>query len=94
MLLPRSSSRQRIRHEVSRVAWKPLDEITAMYASHHDWLCKVREMLPVVEAKRRLVTLVRESPDAPWAVAFKASGLEAGLVEPELEGPPSKKPRA
>ncbi len=30
-------------HEVKRVAWKDLDSITAMYASHHDWLRKVRD---------------------------------------------------
>ena len=32
-------------HEVAGVAWKDMDSITAMYASHYDWLCIVRERL-------------------------------------------------
>jgi 8-oxo-dGTP pyrophosphatase MutT (NUDIX family) len=36
-------------HEVSRVAWMDLDEVTVMYASHMDWLVKLRdEIMPAL----------------------------------------------
>lgn len=58
--------------EVARVAWKDIDSIDAMYASHHDWLVKVRdEMLPRITAKRRFLTLVETNPQAEWAIAYK-----------------------
>lgn len=63
-------------HEVAGVAWKDMDSITAMYASHYDWLVKVRdEMMPRITAKRRFLSLVEANPEAEWAVAYKEAEL-------------------
>ena len=79
-------------HEVTRVAWKNLDEIDAMYASHYDWLCTVRESLPAIIARRTFMELVRSNPTTEWAVAFKQAGFEMAC-QGDLE-PPTKKRRA
>ena len=69
-------------HEVRRVVWKDLESISEMYASHFEWLCKVRdEIMPILmknEAGGRLISLSRSNPDAVSLTAA-ADDIETGL---------------